>query len=63
MGDEGGKEDAASGWGWHNWTNVGGADGTWEMVISSNGGGQGQVGLGLAVRDVGGGAWSRAQGS
>ena len=53
MGDEGGKEDGAGGWGWHSWIDVGGADGSWEIVISSDGGGQGQVGLGRTVRDVG----------
>ena len=53
MGDEGVKEDGARGWGWYNWIDVGRADRTWEIVISSDGGGQGQVGLGRAVRDVG----------
>lgn len=50
--DEGGKEHGAGsgedtlGWAW------GATDGTWEMAISSGGGGRGQVGLGHMVRDI-----------
>lgn len=50
--DEGGKEHGAGsgedtlGWAW------GAMDGTWEMAISSGGGGWGQAGLGHMVRDI-----------
>lgn len=57
--DEGGKEHGAGsgedtlGWAW------GATDGTWEMAISSGGGGWGQVGLGHMVRDIEGASGPR----